>query len=156
MQGVILARPSRRLTGSERRCGCRRSCLRCGSAGRRRSAGPRAGAAMPAVVSSVQPARVDAAVGDAGRDRRFRVRRQPELDAAVGAFELGAAFANRASSTSTPPFVVLASMAPAMSRAATPPLVVSAMMRPGEPGDFDAAVDGRELDLGACRDADRV
>jgi hypothetical protein len=38
-----------------------------------------------------------------------------------------------ASSTSTPPFVVLASIVPLTSRAVTPPLVVSAVMRPLSP-----------------------
>ena len=38
-----------------------------------------------------------------------------------------------ASSTSTPPLVVLASMVPEMSRATTPPLVVSAVTRPESP-----------------------
>ena len=45
------------------------------------------------VVSRVSPLGVDAAVGDAGRNRGLRVGREPQLDAAVGAFELRAALA---------------------------------------------------------------
>ena len=45
----------------------------------------------------------------------------------------------------------VASIWPPTSRAVTPPLVVSALIRPVRPRHLDAAVDGRELDLGARR-----
>ena len=103
------------------------------------------------------PLGVDAAVGDAGRDRRLRIGGQAELDAAVRAAERARRpRPRRVSSTSTPPLVVLASIAPETSRATTPPLVVSAVMRPARPVDVDAAVDRGEFHLRRGRHLHRV
>src|SRR6185369_4267820 len=81
----------------------------------------------------IQVAGADAAVGDAGGDRRFRVAGQADLDPSVGAIELDAPFGDAREidfETAVGGARLELTLTP---RAETPPLVVSAVMRPSRP-----------------------
>ena len=99
---------------------------------------------------------VDPAVGDRGRDRGFRVRRQPEADAAIRALELRTAF-GQARELHVNAAVCGARLDRARDIAGADATVGRfGDHAPGEAGHLDAAVDRRELGLDADRDTHGV